>query len=248
MNNNNKALPNNISRHFLHAFSAAVITVGVMASPVMFTAPAMAESGIVNLSASTNTKTVKVARAIPKTIRTNTSFSEIVVGDPDVAVVNPLTDRSFYVVGQKAGTTGIALYDANNDLVGMLDIQVGANTAGLNQTLKKALPKSRIKASSANGRVVLSGRAKSSVAAAKARKIAKQYDKEMIDSVSVSGSQQVKLEVRFVEAQRSKTKELGLNLHGTDGTTRGSCRFGEWPKLSGFGLNSVWADYRKPDR
>ncbi|MBL4891511.1 MAG: type II and III secretion system protein family protein [Rhizobiaceae bacterium] len=176
-------------------------------------------ANIVHLSASTRTKTIKIARALPKTIRTDASFSEIVVGDPEILVVKPLTDRSFYLIGSKVGSTGIALYNEEKQLVGMMDVQVGANTESLNQTLRSALPKSRIRAKTANGRVVLTGQAKSSVAAAKARRIAKQFDKDIIDSISVAGSQQVKLEVRFIEAQRSKTKSLGLGVSGTDGRT-----------------------------
>ena len=202
--------------------AAAALALALPLCAAVGTVPnqAFAQSGMIYVTASKKTKMVKVEKSIPKTIRTDTSFADIVVGDPEVAVVNPLTDRSFYVVGTRHGTTGIALYNDANELVGMLDIQVGPNTNALNKTLKKALPKSHIKATSSNGRVVLSGRAKSSVAAAKARNIAKHYDEDLIDSVSVNGSQQVKLEVRFIEAERSKSKELGINLNGIHDHTR----------------------------
>ena len=202
--------------------AAGILTAGFTAQ--MATAPsAYAESGIVHLSSTTNTKTVKVSKAKPKTIRTDVSFSEIVVGDPEVAVVSPLTDRSFYIVGSQPGITGIALYNEKNELVGMLDVEVGPNTHQLNTTLKSALPSSNVKATTSNGRVVLSGKAKSSVAAATARAIAQKYDEEVIDTVKVDGSQQVKLEVRFIEAQRSKGKELGIGWRAVvNGITKAS--------------------------
>ena len=185
--------------------------------------PANAESGIVHLSAATTTKTIKVSRAKPKTVRTDTSFSEIVVGDPEVAVVSPLTDRSFYVVGATLGTTGIALYNERSELVGTLDVEVGPNTHQLNSTLKSALPASNVRASTTNGRVVLKGHAKNAVDAAKAREIAKKYDSDIIDTVDVNGSQQVKLEVRFIEAQRDKGKELGIGWRAVvDGVQKAS--------------------------
>ena len=179
-------------------------------------APAMAESGIVHLSSTQNTQLIQIARAKPKTIRTDTSFSEIVVGDPDIAIVSPLTDRTFYVVGSKAGITGIALYNKENELVGMLDIEVGLDTNKLNKTLKTALPSSNVSATSSNGRVVLKGKAKNPVEAAKARSIAQDYDEGLIDTVKIKGSQQVSLEVRFIEAQRNKGKELGVGLRSGD--------------------------------
>ena len=43
------------------------------------------------------------------------AFSEIVVGDPEIATVSPLTDQSFYVLGKSVGTTGIALVRSEPD-------------------------------------------------------------------------------------------------------------------------------------
>lgn len=211
------------NKRFHRSKFASLLLAATFALPTLAGVPTLSTKAyagnIVHLSASTSTKTIRIAKAVPKTIRTDASFSEIVVGDPEILVVKPLTDRSFYLIGSKTGSTGIALYNEQKQLVGMMDVQVGANTESLNQTLRSALPKSRIRAKTANGRVVLSGSANSSVAAAKARKIAKQFDKDIIDSISVRGSQQVKLEVRFIEAQRSRVKSLGIGLAGTDGKT-----------------------------
>ena len=183
-------------------------------SPLATTSFANAESGIIHLSASQNAKTMKITKAKPKTVRTDRSFSEIVVGDPAVATVSPLTDRSFYVVGTAPGTTGIALYDSDSNLVGLLDIEVGANTNQINQALNAALPGSSVKATTSNGRVVLKGKAKGAVAAAKAREIAQKFDPDLVDTVKIEGSQQVKLEVRFIEASRTKGKRLKINTSG----------------------------------
>jgi len=173
---------------------------------------AAAESSVIHLTSSQQTKIIKLSKAKPKTVRTNVSFNEVVIGDPEVATVSPLTDRSFYIVGTKPGITGIALYNADKELVGSLDIEVGANASLLNSALKEALPKSSVKASTTNGRVVLKGKASNAVEAEKARAIAEKYDKDLINTVKVRGSQQVKLEVRFIEAQRNRGKEFSVGL------------------------------------
>ncbi len=196
-----------------------MVTASAATPPLGLIPQAYAESGVIHLSSSTNTKTIKVSKGKPKTIRTDASFSEIVVGDPEIAVVSPLTDRSFYVVGSSSGVTGIALYNEQSELVGMLDVEVGANTHQLNNALKQALPASNVKATTSNGSVVLSGKAKNSVDAAKAQAIAKKFDEDLINTMQVEGSQQVKLEVRFIEAQRSIGKELGVSFGG--GKTNG---------------------------
>lgn len=197
---------------------ATGIAIMAATSPLVTTSLANAESGIVHLSASQNAKTMKITKAKPKTVRTDRSFSEIVVGDPEVATVSPLTDRSFYVVGTAPGTTGIALYDSDSNLVGLLDIEVGANTNQINAALNAALPKSSVKATTSNGKVILKGKAKGAGAAAKAREIAKKFDPDLVDTVKIEGSQQVNLEVRFIEARRNKGKALGVRSNVRRGT------------------------------
>jgi pilus assembly protein CpaC len=197
---------------------ATGIAIMAATSPLTTTSLANAESGIVHLSASQSAKTMKITKAKPKTVRTDRSFSEIVVGDPEVATVSPLTDRSFYVVGTAPGTTGIALYDSDSNLVGLLDIEVGANTNQINAALNAALPKSSVKATTSNGKVILKGKASGAGAAAKAREIAKKFDPELVDTVKIEGSQQVNLEVRFIEARRSKGKELSIRAQARRAT------------------------------
>ncbi len=208
----------NTKKKLRQCLMATCIAVMSATSPLAFTSTAHAESGVIHLSSSQNTKTMKITKAKPKTVRTDRSFNEIVVGDPEVATVSPLTDRSFYVVGTKPGTTGIALYDSESNLIGLLDIEVGANTNQINQALNAALPKSSVKATTSNGRVILKGKTNGAASAAKAREIAKKFDPDLVDTVKIVGSQQVKLEVRFIEARRNNGKELGISTRTRRGT------------------------------
>lgn len=159
---------------------------------------------------------VKIIKGKPKTIRSVTSFEEIVVGNPEIADVQPLTDRSFYLLGAKLGTTSVALFDKERNLVGSIDVEVTLDTAQLRRAIRKNVPKSNIKVSTANGRILLSGTVKDSVAAKRAEQIAAQYspDQDIINSVSINSSQQVQLQVRFVEASRDARRKLGLKING----------------------------------
>ena len=197
----------------------AVLAFGLgTAAIAAIAAPVEAAPKVIHLAAERNTHTIKLAKGKTKTFRTDAGFSEIVVGDPDVALVTPLTDRSFYVVGLQGGITGVALYDEGRELVGMLDVEVGADTASLN----RALANSGVQAEAAAGKVVLSGKAKSPAAAAKAREIAKHYtEDDVVDVTTVRPSTQVTLEVRFIEASRRRNKELGIGLAGRHGNSFG---------------------------
>ncbi len=160
-------------------------------------------------------KDVRVVKGKPKTIRSELSFEEIVVGNPEIADVQPLTDRSFYLLGSKLGTTSVALFDKERNLVGSIDVEVTLDASQLNKVIRKNVPKSDIKVSTANGRIVLSGTANDSISAKRAEKIAAQYspEEDIINSVSINSSQQVQLQVRFIEASRDARRKLGLKIN-----------------------------------
>ncbi len=67
-----------------------------------------------------------------------------------------------------------------------------------------------IKVSSVNGRIMLSGTARDAVTLDRAMVIARQFAPDPINTVTVSQAQQVMLEVRFVEASRQASRELGV--------------------------------------
>jgi len=188
------------------AVAASLAAAGMLA----FGTSARADNDIVYVS-STKNASIKVAKGKPKTIMTSAAFYQIVIGDPEIANVNPLTDKSFYVLGNNLGTTGIALFDENKQLVGTVDIEVTLDTDQLASTIRASVPDARIKVGSANGRVVLSGEADDAVAAEKANKIATRFsgNEEVINSVNISSSQQVQLNVRFVEINRQAGQDLG---------------------------------------
>ncbi|BCG94286.1 type II and III secretion system protein family protein [Mesorhizobium sp. 131-2-1] len=171
---------------------------------------ARAGNDIVYVSVTKNAS-IKVAKGKPRTIMTSAAFYQIVIGDPEIANVNPLTDKSFYVLGNNLGTTGIALFNENKELVGTIDIEVTLDTEQLANTIRASVPDAKINVGSANGRVVLSGEADDAVAAEKANKIASRFsgNEEVINSVNISSSQQVQLNVRFVEINRQAGIDLG---------------------------------------
>jgi pilus assembly protein CpaC len=222
------------NHRFLFAVTLARLAVGalVFAWFAGGVVPANAND-VVQLSANRNA-TVKVAKGKPRTVRTSAPFYEIVIGDPDIANVNPLTDRSFYVLGNELGTTGIALFDENKQLVGTLDIEVTLDTDRLATTIREAVPGNNIKVGSANGRVVLSGEASDTQAAQKARDIAERFsgDEEIINSVNITSSQQVQLNVRFVEINRQVGQELGTSINATYAFGNSSVGFNTNPRSS----------------
>ena len=205
---------------------AILAGLALLALATLQSAPGAAAAEVIQISSTGNTS-VKVTKGKPRTIRTSAAFYEIVIGDPDIANVNPLTDKSFYVLGNNLGTTGIALFDENKQLVGTVDIEVTLDADRLASTIRETVPGSNIKVNSANGRLVLSGSAEDAVAAEKATRIATRFsgDEEVINSVKISSSQQVQLNVRFVEINRQAGQELGTKIAASYVTPMGGVSF-----------------------
>ena len=166
------------------------------------------------------------------------------MGDNTIADVFPLTDRSFYVLGKKIGTTSVAIYDANRSLLGVLQVEVGVDMQDLRTAIRQAAPSANIEVQAVNGQLRLAGSAPDAATLARIVDIAQQYGSDnIINAVTVKGSQQVLLEVRFIEASRSAGRDLGVALLGRNGErgalTTGSFRFPEAGSDAGFTFGSV---------
>ena len=61
--------------------------------------------------------TVKVQKNRSVVMRTDGAFSEFVVGNPEIADVAPVTDRSYYVLGRAEGGTNLLVYDNRKRLI-----------------------------------------------------------------------------------------------------------------------------------
>jgi pilus assembly protein CpaC len=179
---------------------------------------------------------VRVAVGKSTTVGSAESFGDVVVGDPEIADVMPLTDRSFYVLGKAIGATNVALFDAHGRLVGVTDVEVSYDIETLATEIRQRLPAPSITVRSVNGRIMLSGTVPDAATLDRALSIAREFGAEVINSMTVEQSQQVMLEVRFVEASRTAGRELGVGweavgnnlfaVSGVGGLATGSMPFG----------------------
>ena len=142
-------------------------------------------------------------------VRIDAPFTDITIGDSDVADVTPLTDRSLSILGKKIGTTRVSIYGEDKRLVGIFDIEVSYDISRLATELRR-ITSGGIKVSSANGRIMLSGSAHDAATLDRAVVIARQFAPDIINAVQVLAPQQVMLEVRFIEATRQAGRALGI--------------------------------------
>ena len=154
-------------------------------------------------------------------IQVDRPFKELLVGNPEVADVLALTNQTIYILGRSLGATNLTIYGEDRQLMAVLDIVVSYDVAGLKAKLHEVLPDEAVEVRTLNGSVHLAGPVSTAARAAEIMEIAQRYAPESVtNSLTVEGSQQVMLQVRFAEVNRSAVRELGLgnllNVSGGD--------------------------------
>lgn len=145
-------------------------------------------------------------------LQVDVPFKEVLVGNPEIADVLPLTDRSIYILGKSLGSTNLTIYGNNKQLIAVADLVISLDVDGLKARLYEILPGETVEVRPANNSVILTGSVSSAIKINRILAIAEQYAPEHVTNLlSVKGSQQVMLEVRFSEVARSASKALGLN-------------------------------------
>ena len=199
----------------------AALAATVVAAAAFLLAPVEDAQAQRQLQISGANRTVSITITVGKNedVRVDAPFSDITVGDPEVADVSPLTDHSLSILGKKIGTTRVTVYAEGKRQMGIFDIEVSYDVSRLAAAIT-AVTSAGIKVSSVNGRIMLSGTSPDAVTLDKAVTVAKQFAPEIINAVQVSQPQQVMLEVRFVEASRAAGRELGVqwNIFNNKGT------------------------------
>lgn len=188
---------------------ALALAIALAVSLLFMAGSAHAQKSI-RISGVTRTAMVTVPIGKSQDVRTDASFVDILVGDPEVADVNPMTDHSLSILARKIGTTRVSVYAEGKKLVGIFDVEVSYDVTRLANELKRRFPRSHLRASSVNGRIMLSGEVPDAVTLDQAVTIARQFGPEVINAVSVMAPQQVMLEVRFIELSRTAGRDLGV--------------------------------------
>lgn len=152
----------------------------------------------------------------------DSAYATALIAEAEIADVVPLSDRSIYVVGKKVGTTRLTIVGANQDILRIIEVEVTPDVDDLRAKLKENLPDAQIQVATVNGSVMLSGAVRDGPTIERAVAIAKQYapaPENITNALTVASPQQVMLEVRFVEASRSASRELGISARGRSKST-----------------------------
>ncbi|TCO69183.1 type II and III secretion system protein family protein [Rhodovulum euryhalinum] len=155
--------------------------------------------------------TVPMNRAV--VVESDEVFAELSISNPQIADISTLSDRSIYVLGKSPGRTTLTLLGPDGSLITNVEVRVTPDMSELKERLREVLPGEAIEVRSANDGLVLSGTVSSAQAVDRALDLASRYAPERISNLmTVAGSQQVMLKVRFAEMSRSISKSLSTSL------------------------------------
>ncbi|MGB8814305.1 MAG: type II and III secretion system protein family protein [Paracoccaceae bacterium] len=146
-------------------------------------------------------------------VESDVPFAELSIANPGIADISTLSDKSIYVLGKAPGRTTLTLLGADGRLISNVEVQVSPDVAEFKERLKQILPGETIEVRTANDGIVLSGTVSSTAKLDRALDLAQRYAPERVSNLmSVGGTQQVMLKVRFAEMQRSVAKNLSASL------------------------------------
>jgi pilus assembly protein CpaC len=189
-----------------------LMAIATVQTGLLTVAPAAAQS-FINISEGQRVGKVTIAVGQSETFRLSEPYENIVVGNPGIADVAPLTDQTLYMLGGAVGTTNLAIYNAESELIAVIDVEVTSNVRGLREALAAALPGQPIQIRSVGGRIMLQGAVLDATMVDRAMQIAQDFAGEtgVTNALTVASPQQVMLEVRIIEASRSLGRELGIS-------------------------------------
>lgn len=141
--------------------------------------------------------------------------ARVYLGDPAIIESYVASPKQIVLTAKAAGVTSALLWDEYGREE-TLTISVDAPTGEVQRALKDAFPNASIAVRASAGKLILSGTVCSRVKADEVVKLATFFSKEVVDSLLVNSakSQQVELKVRFIEIDRSRLNQFGINIFG----------------------------------
>lgn len=189
---------------------ALPLPLAVLTTLLLCTPPAAAAIPVMASEAAPH-QSIHVPRDKSLSFRLERPASRIVVSQPEIAKVTATSPSSFFVQGIELGSTNMLVYGADGRLSEVLDIRVGYDADGLQQDLTAAFPDEPIRVRNLGESVMLEGEVSHTGIQSRAEAIAYRYAPDsVISRLTTRASQQVVLEVRVLEANRTALQDLGF--------------------------------------
>ena len=146
-------------------------------------------------------------------INTTERLKRVSVTDDAVADAIPITPTQVLVHGRSPGEISLLIWD-ELERSRSFDLRVDVDVTAAAEEEKRIFPDEQIAVTPSRSAIVLSGHVSTEEVADRAGKIAAAYSKNVVNVLTYGpvGAQEVLLEVKFAEVDRSAVTQLGVNI------------------------------------
>ncbi len=163
-------------------------------------------------------------------INTTDRLKRVSVTDPEVADALVVTATQVLVHGRSPGEVSLLIWD-EYERSRSFDLRVDVDVTAAAEEMKRIFPEEQIDVSASRSAIVLSGHVTTEDVTKHAGMVAGAYSKNIINVLTFGpvGAQEILLEVKFAEVDRTAVTQLGVNLFspGT-GNTVGTTTTGQF--------------------
>jgi pilus assembly protein CpaC len=182
--------------------------------------PALGADGLGRIRDQEIQQTLRLRVGQSKVLRTPFALTRVSVANPDVADIILTSEREIYINGQTPGVTNLSLWGKSRFTSARVTVE--ADVTLLKEKLAQVLPKEKIAVQAADESIVLSGEVTGPIAQQTAVALALPFvgnkKDKVINLLNVGGVQQVMVEVRLAEINRSVLNRIGVNFTAFDQT------------------------------
>jgi pilus assembly protein CpaC len=178
-------------------------------------------------------------------INTTERLRRISVTDETVADANVITPTQILVHGRAPGEVSLLIWD-EHERSRSFDLRVDVDVTAAAEEERRVFPDEQITVTPSRSAIVLSGHVSTEDTAKRAGMIAEAYTKNVVNVLTFGpvGAQEVLLEVKFAEVDRSALTQLGINLFTTGaGNQIGTTTTGQF---GGFGQEHITDVFPSP--
>jgi pilus assembly protein CpaC len=171
-------------------------------------------------------------------INTTEQIKRVSVTDPNVADPTVLTGTQILVHGRSPGEVSLIIWD-ELERSRSFDLRVDVDVSACAEEEHRVFPEEQISVTPSRAAIVLSGHVTTEDVAKRAGELASAYSKNVVNVLTFGpvGAQEVLLEVKFAEVDRSALTQLGANLFSTGAANLvGSSTTGQY---GGFSTQSI---------
>ena len=171
-------------------------------------------------------------------INTTERLKRISVTDPNIAYAQVITPTQILVHGKTPGEISLLIWD-ELERYRSFDLRVDVDVSACAEEEKRVFPDEQITVTPSRNAIVLSGHVSTDDVAKKAGDLATAYSPHVVNVLTSGpiGAQEVLLQVKFAEVDRTVLKQLGVNFISTGATnTIGTITTGQY---GGFGPQTI---------